>query len=410
MAPSARRSTWRRSASRSPRACSASTPRRCATTYDMRIFLSPPEQVRRAWKVQRDCSRRGYTTDQVLGELDRREADSESFIRPQSRHADVVVSFRPNADGSDPESMGAELMLRDSLPHPDLSAFMGNGERGLVEFEGRRGGRARDPHPRRPRARAGRGDRGGDLGSAPIRPPPASPAAGRVHDRDRAASLRVARRGAAADPLSTSSTRAPRSPSAATAEARPTPARWRSPGPRRGGGLNGWGPRTEGGECEERSRSALPSTRSGRLSMDAVQRANSGHPGRADGPGAGRLRCSTGKIMDHNPADPDWPDRDRFVLSAGHASMLLYSILHLSGYELPMSELERFRQWESMTPGHPERIPGLHIPGGRDDDRPARTGLRQRRRDGDGRALPARALRPRGESTIGCSRSAPTAT
>jgi len=103
--------------------------------YDMRIFLAPPEDLRRAWKVQRDCSRRGYTTDQVLSELDRREHDSEAFIRPQSEYADVVVSFQPSGDGSNPEMLDAELILRDSLPHPDLSPFMGNGDRGLTEFE-----------------------------------------------------------------------------------------------------------------------------------------------------------------------------------------------------------------------------------------------------------------------------------
>src|ERR1039457_2067298 len=61
--------------------------------YDVRVFLNPPEAIRRQWKVIRDCSRRGYTTDQVLSELDRREADSEAYIRPQRRHADIVVSF-----------------------------------------------------------------------------------------------------------------------------------------------------------------------------------------------------------------------------------------------------------------------------------------------------------------------------
>ena len=61
--------------------------------YDVRVFLGPPEELRRRWKVQRDCSRRGYTTDQVLAELDRREPDSEAFIRPQRRHADMLVSF-----------------------------------------------------------------------------------------------------------------------------------------------------------------------------------------------------------------------------------------------------------------------------------------------------------------------------
>jgi transketolase len=98
------------------------------------------------------------------------------------------------------------------------------------------------------------------------------------------------------------------------------------------------------------------------LSMDAVQKANSGHPGlpMAMAPVAHLLYT---RVLKHNPADPDWPDRDRFVLSAGHGSMLLYSILHLTGYDLPLSELERFRQWGSLTPGHPERLLGAHETG-----------------------------------------------
>ncbi|MBN1834862.1 MAG: transketolase [Spirochaetales bacterium] len=89
------------------------------------------------------------------------------------------------------------------------------------------------------------------------------------------------------------------------------------------------------------------------LSMDAVQRANSGHPGLPMG--CAELGVLVfGEIMRHYPEDPNWIDRDRFVLSAGHGSMLLYSLLHLSGYELPMSELQSFRQLGSRTPGHPE--------------------------------------------------------
>jgi transketolase len=89
------------------------------------------------------------------------------------------------------------------------------------------------------------------------------------------------------------------------------------------------------------------------LSMDAVQRANSGHPGTpmALAPLAYLLWT---RHMKHNPADPDWIDRDRFILSAGHASMLLYSLLYLSGYGLTLEDLKAFRQWESRTPGHPE--------------------------------------------------------
>ena len=82
------------------------------------------------------------------------------------------------------------------------------------------------------------------------------------------------------------------------------------------------------------------------LSMDAIQKANSGHPGlpMAMAPAAFVLFR---RIMSHDPADPQWPDRDRFLLSAGHGSMLLYAVLHLTGYDLPMDELKQFRQWGS---------------------------------------------------------------
>jgi phosphoribulokinase len=102
--------------------------------YDVRVFLAPPESQRRRWKVQRDCSRRGYTTDEVLAELDRREHDSAAFIRPQERCADLVVSFMPG-DSGDSERLDAELVLRDGLPHPDLSPFIDNGERGITMTE-----------------------------------------------------------------------------------------------------------------------------------------------------------------------------------------------------------------------------------------------------------------------------------
>ena len=92
------------------------------------------------------------------------------------------------------------------------------------------------------------------------------------------------------------------------------------------------------------------------LSIDAVEAANSGHPGLplAMAPAAYLLYA---RIMTHDTSDPGWPDRDRFVLSAGHGSALLYSVLHLAGYDLPLEELRRFRQWGSATPGHPERGP-----------------------------------------------------
>ena len=89
------------------------------------------------------------------------------------------------------------------------------------------------------------------------------------------------------------------------------------------------------------------------LSMDAVQKANSGHPGAPMGM-ADIAEVLWNDYMRHNPVNPLWPDRDRFVLSNGHGSMLIYSLLHLTGYELPIEELKRFRQLHSKTPGHPE--------------------------------------------------------
>jgi transketolase len=96
------------------------------------------------------------------------------------------------------------------------------------------------------------------------------------------------------------------------------------------------------------------------LAMDAVQQANSGHPGAPMGMAEMAVALWTGHLR-HDPADPQWPDRDRFVLSNGHASMLLYALLHLSGYDLPLDELKRFRKLHSKTPGHPERglTPGV---------------------------------------------------
>ncbi|HKC51225.1 MAG TPA: transketolase [Myxococcota bacterium] len=95
------------------------------------------------------------------------------------------------------------------------------------------------------------------------------------------------------------------------------------------------------------------------LSVDAVQKANSGHPGMPLG-AAPMAYVLWSRLLKHNPRNPAWPDRDRFVLSAGHGSMLLYSLLHLTGYDLSLEEIQRFRQWGSKTPGHPERG---HTPG-----------------------------------------------
>ena len=89
------------------------------------------------------------------------------------------------------------------------------------------------------------------------------------------------------------------------------------------------------------------------LAMDAVQQANSGHPGAPMGMAEMAVALWHHHLC-HDPADPHWWDRDRFVLSNGHGSMLLYSVLHLTGYDLSMDELSRFRQLHSKTPGHPE--------------------------------------------------------
>ena len=96
------------------------------------------------------------------------------------------------------------------------------------------------------------------------------------------------------------------------------------------------------------------------LSMDGVQKAKSGHPGMPMGMADAAFVLWT-RFLKHSPTNPDWPDRDRFVLSAGHGSMLLYSLLHLFGYDLTMDDLRQFRQWESRTPGHPEHgsAPGV---------------------------------------------------
>src|SRR5579859_3298190 len=96
------------------------------------------------------------------------------------------------------------------------------------------------------------------------------------------------------------------------------------------------------------------------LAMDAVEAARSGHPGMPMG--MAEIAVALWKRhLKHNPANPAWPDRDRFLLSNGHGSMLQYSLLHLTGYDLPMDELRRFRQLGSKTPGHPERgiTPGV---------------------------------------------------
>jgi phosphoribulokinase len=95
--------------------------------FDVRVYLDPPEQIRRAWKVRRDTAERGYTPAQVLAELERREPESEAYIRPQRSHADIVVRFAPIAERSDPPGtpLSVELLLRPTVPHPDLLEVTG---------------------------------------------------------------------------------------------------------------------------------------------------------------------------------------------------------------------------------------------------------------------------------------------
>ena len=96
------------------------------------------------------------------------------------------------------------------------------------------------------------------------------------------------------------------------------------------------------------------------LSIDAVQKANSGHPGLPMG-AAPMAYALWMRHLRFNPRNPDWANRDRFILSAGHGSMLLYALLHLTGYDLSLDEIKNFRQYESKTPGHPEygHTPGV---------------------------------------------------
>src|SRR5690606_31623598 len=96
------------------------------------------------------------------------------------------------------------------------------------------------------------------------------------------------------------------------------------------------------------------------LSVDMVQQAKSGHPGLPMG-AAAMAYTVWDRFLKINPSDPQWPDRDRFILSAGHGCALLYSLLHVAGYDLPLEELKRFRQWGSLCPGHPEygHTPGV---------------------------------------------------
>jgi phosphoribulokinase len=97
-----------------------------AACFDLTVYLNPPEEIRREWKVKRDTTKRGYTPEQVLAELDRREPESEAYIRPQRRHADIVVRFGPISQRHDPPGtpLSAEVMLRPTIQHPDLSSVL----------------------------------------------------------------------------------------------------------------------------------------------------------------------------------------------------------------------------------------------------------------------------------------------
>ncbi len=103
-------------------------------SYDVRVFLAPPEELRRKWKIKRDTSKRGYTEDEVHADLDKREPDSAEFIRPQERYADVVIKFMEPEKGNK-EKLDAQMILRESLPHPDLTPFLDNGEKGIRLIE-----------------------------------------------------------------------------------------------------------------------------------------------------------------------------------------------------------------------------------------------------------------------------------
>src|SRR5213592_4497669 len=124
--------------------------------------------------------------------------------------------------------------------------------------------------------------------------------------------------------------------------------------------VSGCGPMCEGHDMTERNLDELAINTIRFLCVDAVQHAGSGHPGLPMGAAAMAYVVWT-RFLRHNPSDPSWPDRDRFVLSAGHGSMLLYSMLYLTGYDVPLDQIKQFRQWGSLTPGHPERelTPGV---------------------------------------------------
>jgi phosphoribulokinase len=105
--------------------------------FDVSVFLDPPEEIRRAWKITRDCTKRGYTREQVEAELDHREPESEAFIRPQRAFADIVIRFAPIAGRDDPPNtpLSAELLLRPTIRHPDLREAVGDVDQSAVHLK-----------------------------------------------------------------------------------------------------------------------------------------------------------------------------------------------------------------------------------------------------------------------------------
>ncbi|MDQ0994258.1 phosphoribulokinase [Streptomyces sp. V3I7] len=105
--------------------------------FDVTVYLNPPEEIRREWKIRRDTRKRGYTADQVRGELARREPESEEFIRPQRAAADLVVRFAPIAGRDDPPGtpLSAELLLRPTVPHPELNGVLSKGDRRAIHLK-----------------------------------------------------------------------------------------------------------------------------------------------------------------------------------------------------------------------------------------------------------------------------------
>lgn len=105
--------------------------------FDLSVYLDPPEEIRRGWKIKRDTSKRGYDEKQVLQEMDRREPESVAFIRPQRRHADVVVRFAPIAERSKAEQglLSATILLRPTAPHPDFSTILPSGTEGALHLK-----------------------------------------------------------------------------------------------------------------------------------------------------------------------------------------------------------------------------------------------------------------------------------